>query len=193
MHDLTRAAQQREHQSRARLGPRRGQLRFRAVPEHCARRATPGCRSSQPSPSIPRSRAFMEVARRVLAAMPKEETSRVPGVPIGTVRSRLSRDRTPKPLLSRRFELGLWHTVIPRSAMQDRSASSPVARMRAASRSGRRQLRSGRRGRHARGGAPLRQSPSSARFRDSGARRGRDAGDGYRRGRARGRRASAKA
>jgi hypothetical protein len=36
-----------------------------------------------------------------------------------------------KPLLSRTFELGLWHTVIPRSAMQDRSASSPVARMRA--------------------------------------------------------------
>ena len=42
----------------------------------------------------PVSRAFMEVARQVLAAMPKEETSHVFGVPIGTVRSRLSRGRT---------------------------------------------------------------------------------------------------
>jgi hypothetical protein len=42
----------------------------------------------------PVSRAFMEVARRVLAAMPKEETSHVLGVPIGAVRSRLSRGRT---------------------------------------------------------------------------------------------------
>ncbi len=45
-------------------------------------------------PDHPASRAFMEVARRVLAAMPKEETSHVLGVPIGTVRSRLSRGRT---------------------------------------------------------------------------------------------------
>src|SRR5216684_4296146 len=45
-------------------------------------------------PDHPASRAFMEVARRVLATMPKEETSHVLGVPIGTVRSRLSRGRT---------------------------------------------------------------------------------------------------
>ena len=44
-------------------------------------------------PDHPASRAFMEVARRVLAAMPKEETSHVRDVPIGTVRSRLSRGR----------------------------------------------------------------------------------------------------
>jgi ATP-binding protein involved in chromosome partitioning len=42
----------------------------------------------------PASRAFMDLARGVLAAMPKEETSHVLGVPIGTVRSRLSRGRT---------------------------------------------------------------------------------------------------
>jgi ATP-binding protein involved in chromosome partitioning len=42
----------------------------------------------------PASRAFMDLARGVLAAMPKEETSHVLGVPVGTVRSRLSRGRT---------------------------------------------------------------------------------------------------